>query len=92
MTKKLTELTPQQQERMASWAREWIEYGWRTTPLTEEEWATWESGARKCYEFAGIPFPGVVVRVSSPIVGAYAAPIAKAVIEDLRRGANPQSP
>ena len=53
--KKLTELTVPQKDRMASFADEWVQYGWRTTPLTEEEWSVWEAGARKCYEFAGIP-------------------------------------
>jgi hypothetical protein len=74
--KKLTELTPAQHDRMSSFAQEWILRGWRTTPLTESEWQVWEAGARKCYEYAGIPWPGVVVRVSSPIVGAVAAPAA----------------
>ena len=45
---KLTTLTDAQHDRMASFAQEWIEYGWRTTPLPEEEWAVWEQGARKC--------------------------------------------
>ena len=82
--KKLTELTPQQRDRMASFAQEWIQYGWRTQPLTEEEWAVWEAGARKCYEFAGVPWPGVVIRVPSPIVGSFAAPIADFLIRQIR--------
>jgi hypothetical protein len=85
MTKKLTELNEAQANRMASWAREWIEYGWRTTPLTEEEWSVWEGGVRKCYEYASIPWPNVVVRVPSPIVGAFAAPIAAYLIPLLRK-------
>ena len=82
---KLTTLTDAQHDRMASFAQEWIEYGWRTTPLTEEEWAVWEQGARKCYDFAGIPWPGVVIRVPNPIVGAFAAPFAAITIELHRR-------
>ncbi|MBZ4576167.1 hypothetical protein [Mycobacterium avium] len=78
--KKLTELTPAQRDRMSSFAQEWIEYGWRTNPLTEEEWEVWEAGARACYEFAGVPWPGVVIRVSSPMVGALAAPFAAIAI------------
>ena len=38
----VTSLTPAQHDRMASFAQEWIEHGWRTQPLTEEEWAVWE--------------------------------------------------
>ena len=76
MRTKLMSLTPEQEARMGSFAQEWIQRGWRTTPLTEEEWAVWEAGARKCYEYAGIPWPGVVVRVPSPLVGAFAAPAA----------------
>ena len=79
--KKLTELTVPQKDRMASFADEWVQYGWRTTPLTEEEWSVWEAGARKCYEFAGIPWPGVVIRVPNPMVGAFAAPFAAIAIE-----------
>ncbi|MFI6742657.1 DUF6745 domain-containing protein [Nonomuraea sp. NPDC050451] len=36
----------------------------------------WESAARACYREIGVPFPERVVWVSSPLVGAFAAPIA----------------
>jgi hypothetical protein len=85
-TKKLlTKLTPEQEARMASFAQEWIEQGWRTMPLTEEEWAVVEAGMQRCYEFANIPWPGVVVRVPSPLVGAFSAPAAAYAIEVIRR-------
>ncbi len=87
MPTRITALTEAQKERMGSFAQEWIDRGWRTEPLSEPEWAVWEQGARRCYELAGIPWPGVVVRVSSPLVGAFAAPIASVVIQRLRRGA-----
>ncbi len=80
-------LTPAQRDRMASFAQEWIDRGWRTRPLTEEEWQLWEAGARACYEYAGIPWPGVVVRAPSPIVGAFAAPIAAYEIAKIKRDA-----
>ena len=83
---KLTSLTGAQRDRMASFAQEWIQHGWRTQPLTEEEWAVWEAGARKCYEFAGIPWPNRVIRVPSPIVGAFAAPLAASALELIRKG------
>lgn len=58
----------------------------RTGPLTEDDWAVWEVGARKCYEAAGVPWPGVVVKVPSPIVGALAPLIAERVIRQLGAG------
>ena len=82
--KKLMSLTDEQRDRMTSFADEWIERGWRTTPLTEEEWKVVEDGMRRCYEYAGKPWPGNVVRVASPIVGVFAAPVAQFEIE-LRR-------
>ncbi|GAA3672171.1 hypothetical protein GCM10022224_040470 [Nonomuraea antimicrobica] len=36
----------------------------------------WESAARACYREIGVPFPERVLWVSSPLVGAFAAPIA----------------
>ncbi|MFG6194590.1 DUF6745 domain-containing protein [Nonomuraea sp. JJY05] len=36
----------------------------------------WESAARACYREIGVPFPERVVWVASPLVGAFAAPIA----------------
>ena len=83
--KQITELTPTQHDRMHTFAQEFITNAYRTTPLTEEEWAVWETGARRCYEFADIEWPGVVIRVPSPIVGAFAAPIAAYVLAELRR-------
>ncbi|MEU7860488.1 DUF6745 domain-containing protein [Nonomuraea sp. NPDC049141] len=53
------------------------------TPRTERgrddtaaERRAWESAARACYREIGVPFPERVVWVSSPLVGAFAAPIA----------------
>jgi len=82
---RLMSLTPEQRAALDVHADEWITYGRRTEPLTEAEWAAWEAGARECYRLAGIDWPGVVVRVPSPIVGAFAAPIATVVIANLRR-------
>ena len=44
--RRVDSLTREQRERMAPFAREWIERGWRTTPLTEEEWTVQEQGMR----------------------------------------------
>lgn len=73
LRQQITELTPVQRERLAPFAAEWIENACRTTPLTEDEWAVVEDGMRRCYEYAGIDWPGRVVRVASPAVGAVAA-------------------
>ncbi|MFD1545879.1 DUF6745 domain-containing protein [Nonomuraea guangzhouensis] len=43
---------------------------------TAAEKRVWESAARACYREIGVPFPERVVWVSSPLVGAFAAPIA----------------
>ncbi|SEH03971.1 hypothetical protein SAMN05444920_15016 [Nonomuraea solani] len=43
---------------------------------TTGEREAWESAARACYQEIGVPFPERVVWVSSPLVGAFAAPIA----------------
>lgn len=66
--------------------QEWIDYAYRCTPLSEAEWQVWEGGARTLYEMADVPWPGVVVRVPSPLVGALAAPIAATLIHRLRNG------
>jgi len=39
---KLMSLTDAQRDQMAPFAQSWIEHGWRTTPLTEEEWGVVE--------------------------------------------------
>ena len=65
---RIDKLTDEQRARMAPFAQEWIERGHRTRPMTDEEWKVWEDGVRACYEYAGKKFPGVVVRVPSPIM------------------------
>jgi len=69
MVRRIDGLTPTQQERMASWANEWIEVGLCTD---EADWTRAEAALQRCYELAGLPWHGNVVRVSSPIVGALA--------------------
>ncbi|HXI95531.1 MAG TPA: hypothetical protein VNG04_05365, partial [Candidatus Acidoferrum sp.] len=81
MAKRIEKLTREQQARMDEWADRWIEIGLATG---RADWDRFEASARECYRFAGIPWPGVVVRVPSPIVGALAAPIADLLIEKIR--------
>lgn len=50
----LMSLTPEQAAAMAPYAQRWIrERGWRTTPLSEDEWRRVEDGIRACYRYAG---------------------------------------
>lgn len=73
MAKKISKLTDAQRAQIPAHVAKWIEIGHKTG---EADWATWESGAKACYEYAGVEWPDRVVRVSSPIIGALAAPIA----------------
>lgn len=67
---RMRRLTAEQHQTLGPWADRWIAHGLATGPLSEVEWARWERGARACYGFAGVGWPGVVVRVPSPLVGA----------------------
>ena len=87
MPKRIDELTPAQKAKMSEWADRWIEIGLRTG---EADWGEFERAAKECYRYAGIPWPDVLVRVSSPIVLAFAAPAASLAIELIRR--QPKSP
>ena len=62
---------------MAAWADKWIEIGLTTGPADREKFA---AAAEKCYKFAGLPWHGNIVWVSSPIVGALSAPIANLIL------------
>ena len=68
---RITELTPEQRAQLEPWAQRWIATGLSTEPA---DWDTWEEGARECYAFAGIPWPGRVERVGSPLALAQALP------------------
>lgn len=45
----------------------------------------WEATARTCYQRLGMPFPARVGWVLSPLVGAFAAPIAAALVTGHRQ-------
>src|SRR4051795_5078832 len=79
MSTRITTLTSEQRERMTEWADRWIDIGLRTGPADRERF---EAAVRKCYGFVDIPWHGNVVWVSSPLVGALAAPIAARLIND----------
>lgn len=85
-------LTAEQRARIPSFLAESTARAWSTTPLTDTEWQAWETGMRSCYQLAGRPWPGVVVRVGSPMVAALAATIALSVLPRLRRRTKPPGP
>lgn len=79
MPKRIDRLTVEQEAAIPEHVARWIGWG---RQCGEPDWDRWESGARRCYGFADIPWPGVVVRVPSPIVGAFAAPVAAYLLDD----------
>lgn len=58
-------------------ADSWSEIGLHTG---QADRPTFEAAARRCYEYAGVPWHGNVVWVSSPLVMALAAPVAALLI------------
>ena len=76
--KKITELTQAQRDQMDPWADKWIEIGLRTG---EADRPTFESGARRCYSFAGLAEPRAIVWCPSPIVAVTAGPSAHYVLD-----------
>lgn len=85
MADQLTKLTTAQRDRLAVFLDDWIAAARSTTPLTDTEWQAWENGMRGYYADAGRDWPGVVVRVGSPLVAALAAPVAVRVLRGRRR-------
>lgn len=69
--------TREGRERMADWTAAWIQ---RELSCQPADWGAFEEGARRCYHHEGTPWPRVVIRVPSPLVGAVAA---KAVLAAL---------
>lgn len=85
---RIDQLGDEERARFDEWADRWIEVGLRTGSADRERF---EAAAHDCYQFAGIPFPGVVVWVPSPLVLAFAAPAAAFAIE-LREAAGRLTP
>ena len=83
MVKRIDVLTEAQKAQMAPWADRWVEVGLSTEPA---DFDAFEVHARRCYGAAGIEWPGVVVRVQSPLVMALAGPAAAVAVELLHRG------
>jgi len=75
---RIEKLSKREAAAMAGWAQTWIENGLRPGPTTQEERERFERAVRVWYEAAGLAPPRRVVWVQSPLVGAFAAPIAAA--------------
>ncbi len=80
MPKKITKLTAEQEARMPEWRDRWIAHGLSTE---RADWGRFERGIRAAYRFAKLEQPMTIVRVPSPLVLAFAAPIADHVIRQL---------
>lgn len=75
-------LSDEQEARLPEWVAEWIAERKAIAHSAEPaNWAAFTDGARRCYEYTHIPWHGRVVRVSSPVVLALAAPIAAAILD-----------
>ena len=79
---KINKLTEEQESRLVEWKDRWIKIGLTTGEMDFERF---EKAARACYKFAGLNSNVPIIRVSSPMVGALAAPIAALVIEQLTK-------
>src|SRR3990167_7370918 len=77
MPKRIDELTSEQKAQMKPWAEKWIQIGLKTG---ETDWDTFDKYMPVCFKKAGLKYPKNVVRVSSPIVGAFAASIAGKIL------------
>jgi hypothetical protein len=74
VTTRITMLDDRQLAAMAPHASEWVGRALRTEPF---EWSRWEAGVRACYQFGGVPWPGVAVRTTSPLALARALFLAR---------------
>jgi len=82
--KRIDKLTEKQKAMLPVWADKWIKIGLKTG---ETDWATFDKYMPICYLKAGIQYPKRVIRVKSPMVGAFAAAIAGAILKQ-KRGNN----
>jgi hypothetical protein len=69
MSSRVSELDARQRASMAAHAEAWADRALCTDPV---DWAKWEAGVRACYQYAGVRWPGEVVRAASPLAMARA--------------------
>ena len=77
--KKITKLTPEQEAMLPVWRDKWIEIGLKTG---NTDWETFDKYMPVCYQKAGLVYPQKVIRVSSPMVGAFASSIANKILKE----------
>jgi hypothetical protein len=77
MPTRIEKLTQKQKDAMPAYRDMWIAKGLQTG---ETDWDTFDKYMPICYEKAGISYPKRVVRVMSPMVGAFAAAIAEGIL------------
>jgi hypothetical protein len=87
---KVEALTAAQRASFVPFVAEWLDRVLATGPLQPAARDAIVSGIRRCYEMAGMPWPGRVVWVPSPFVGAAAAAVAGHTLQ-VRRDASPSA-
>ena len=81
MVTKIMKLTAEQHAAMKPWAKLWIDIGLCTEPADRE---TAEQALARCYQHVGLQPPKRYVWVDSPIVAAFAGPIASLLLSTRR--------
>jgi len=77
--KKLNKLTEEQKSQFKSWVDKWVKIGLKTG---ETDWETFGKNIEICYKKANKKFPKKIIKVQSPMVGAFAAAIANHILSD----------
>ena len=78
--KQIKTLTEEQKSRLQEWTNKWIDIGLSTE---RADFDKFEIAARQIYIIAGLRHDVPIIRVPSPIVGAFASSLAAQVIEIL---------
>jgi hypothetical protein len=55
--KRIDALTDAERATFAPYAAEWIARGWRTGPMSDDEWASVQDAVRACYRYADLAEP-----------------------------------
>src|SRR3972149_307123 len=84
MVKKITKLTQKQKDMIPIWSEKWIKIGLKTG---ETDWETFDKYMPICYEKAGLKYPKNIIKVNSPLVGAFWASTASSAVESAVRSA-----
>src|SRR3990167_4049357 len=82
MPTRIDNLTPSQESAIKNWVKDWIAFGLSTEPADRPRF---EKAIRNCYKFANLNDNVPIIWVNSPIVGAFAAPIAANFLEIINK-------